>query len=182
MGTNKLKMVAGTLVALVAAAAVVLMTSSAAVTAAAGTTGLADAVVCDLAQYKAGAGLTAAMDQNLLVVSWAGQSGTEMRARYAIDGGQPTVRDLAVRRSGGQWGMLGQNLKPEIRVTSGIRRMSTQQADPLKAAGVVITPEVIAKNRWHAFWDAPLVMPDGPEMRESRLPRAPRAEIGRAHV
>ena len=31
-----------------------------------------------------------------------------------------------------------------------------------------LTPEVIAKNRWYAFWDAPLVLPDGPEMREQR--------------
>lgn len=178
MRMNTLNMIAGTVIALATTmAAVVLMTSSAAVTAAAGTNGLAAAVVCDLSQYKAGAGLAAAMDQNLLVVSWTGQGGTEMRARYAIDDGQPTVRDLAVRKTGGQWGVLGQNLKPEVRVTSGIRRMSTQQADPLKAAGTFITPEVIAKNRWFAFWDAPLVMPDGPEMRESRLPRAPRAAV-----
>jgi len=42
--------------------------------------------------------------------------------------------------------------------------MSTQQADPLKAAGVELTPEVIAKNRWYAFWDAPLVMKPGREI------------------
>ena len=64
----------------------------------------------------------------MLVVSWTGQAGSEMRARYAIDGGQPVVRDLAVRKTGGPWGILGQNLTPEFRVVSGIRRMSTQQA------------------------------------------------------
>jgi len=26
---------------------------------------------------------------------------------------------------------------------------------------VTLTPDVIAKNRWYAFCDAPLVMPDG---------------------
>src|SRR5262249_8371427 len=36
----------------------------------------------------------------------------------------------------------------------------------LRAAGVELTPAVIDKNRWYAFWDAPLVMPDGPEMHQ----------------
>ncbi len=138
---------------------------------------VADAMACDLAQYKSSPGLAAAMDQNVLAVAWAGQNGSEMRARYAIDGGQPIVRDLAVRRAGGQWVTLGQNLTPEYRVVSGIRRMSTQQADPLKAAGVELTPEVIARNRWYAFWDAPLVMKPGreiigPPRRESDIKRA----------
>jgi hypothetical protein len=66
---------------------------------------------------------------------------------------------------------LGQNLAPDYHVISGIRRMSTQQADPLKAAGVELTPEVIAKNRWYAFWDAPLVMKPGREI--IGPPRAP---------
>ena len=115
-------------------------------------------MTCDLSQYKASSGLTAAIDQNVLTVAWPGQSGSEMRARYAIDSGQPLVRDLAVRKAGGQWVTLGQNLTPDYHVVSGIRRMSTQQADPLRAAGVELTPEVIAKNRWYAFWDAPLVI------------------------
>ncbi len=136
---------------------------------------LADAVKCDLSQYKASTGLTAVIDQDLLVVTWAGQGGSEVRARYGIDSGQPVVRDLSVKKSGGQWTMLGQNLTPEYQVLSGIRRMSTQQAQPLREAGVTLTPEVIAKNRWYAFWDAPLVMPDGPEMREAAYPRPPRA-------
>jgi hypothetical protein len=40
--------------------------------------------------------------------------------------------------------------------------MTTQQADPLRAAGVEITDEVIDKNRWYAFWDAPLEIPTPP--------------------
>src|SRR5436190_156847 len=144
--------------------ALVWITSAAAPTVAGGTPLLADAMACDLAQYKSSPGLAAAMDQNVLAVAWTGQNGSEMRARYAIDGGQPIVRDLAVRRTGGQWVTLGQNLTPEYRVVSGIRRMSTQQADPLKAAGVELTPDVIARNRWYAFWDAPLVMKPGREI------------------
>jgi hypothetical protein len=37
-----------------------------------------------------------------------------------------------------------------------------QQAEPLQAAGVELTPDVIAKNRWYAFWDAPLFIPPPP--------------------
>ncbi len=117
---------------------------------------------CDLTQYKASAGLTAALDQATLVVTWEGRGGSEVRARYAIDNGQPLIRELAVRKSGGQWTTLGQNLTPEYYVVSGVRRMTTQQGEPLEALGVKITPEVIEKNKWYAFWDAPLVMPAPP--------------------
>jgi hypothetical protein len=123
-----------------------------------------DAVACDMSQYKAANGLTASMDQNVLTVAWNGQSGSDMRTRYAIDNGTPIVRELAVRKSGGPWVTLGQNLQPDYHFVSGIRRMSTQQADPLKNAGVELTPEVITKNRWYAFWDAPLVMKPGREI------------------
>ena len=121
---------------------------------------------CDLAQYKGSSGLTAAMEQDVLAVTWNGQAGSEVRARYAVDGGQPVIRDLSVRKSGGQWASLGQNLTPEYHVVSGIRRLGTDQAAPLRAAGI-LTPENVTKNRWYAFWDAPLVLPGGPEMQDS---------------
>src|SRR5262249_3095718 len=147
-----------------ATAALVWSVSSASVTGAATPAPAFDAVACDMSHYKAANGLTASMDQNVLTVAWNGQSGSEMRTRYAIEHGTPTGRELAVRKSGGQWVTLGQNLQPDYHFISGIRRMSTQQADPLKAAGVELTPEVIAKNRWYAFWDAPLVMKPGREI------------------
>jgi hypothetical protein len=142
------------------ATALVSITSTSVTTRAAGAPAL-DQVACDMSQYKPIAGLTATSDQNVLTVAWNGQNGSEMRTRYAIDNGQPIVRELAVRKAGGQWVTLGQNLTPEYHFVSGIRRMSTQQADPLKAAGVELTDDVIAKNRWYAFWDAPLVMKPG---------------------
>lgn len=119
----------------------------------------AQSLNCDLSQYKAASGLTAAIAQGALAVTWNGSSGTEVRASYAIDNGQPVVRELAVRRSGGQWAPLGQNLAPEFYVKSGVRRMTTQQGQPLVDIGVDITPEVIAKNKWYSFWDAPFVVP-----------------------
>ena len=95
-------------------------------------------------------------------MTWNGSNGSELRARYAIDNGQPVVRELAVRKSGGQWAPLGQNLVPEFYVKSGVRRMTTQQGAPLINLGVDITPEVIEKNKWYAFWDAPFVIPGVP--------------------
>jgi hypothetical protein len=92
------------------------------------------------------------MDQNVLTVAWNGQAGSRcellrrQRRRSPVNwGAKPVVMAT-----------LGQNPRPSITV-SGIRRMSTQQADPLKA-GVELTPAVIAKNRQYAFGDAPLVM------------------------
>ncbi len=114
---------------------------------------------CDMSQYRAVSGLSATAEQDGLAVTWTGASGSELRARYAIDNGQPVVRELAIRKSGGQWAPLGQNLVPEFYVKSGVRRMTTQQGAPLINLGVDITPEVIEKNKWYAFWDAPFVIP-----------------------
>ena len=142
----------------------------------------ADPLTCDLGQYRAGTGLTATVDQDLLVVSWTGEGGAELRARYAIDGARPVVRDLAVRRHGDQWATLGQNLIPEYHVTSGVRRLSNQQVAPLRDLGVEITPEVIEREKWYVFWDAPLLIPGVQEGRNPRnigLPRTPE-EIRRA--
>ncbi|PYR52748.1 MAG: hypothetical protein DMF95_05865 [Acidobacteria bacterium] len=113
----------------------------------------ADSLNCNLSQYKAAQGLTAAIDQDMLVVSWTGQNGAELRARYGIDGGQPVIRYLAVKKAGGQWTTLGKNLTPEYHVVSGVRRMANDQANPLRQAGIELTEDVINKNRWYAFWD-----------------------------
>src|SRR5262245_37791659 len=45
---------------------------------------LADSLNCNLSQYKPAQGLAAAVEQDTLVVSWSGQNGAELRARYAI--------------------------------------------------------------------------------------------------
>ena len=143
------------------------------------------ALTCDLREYKSQPGLTATMAENMLVVTWKGDRDAEIRARYAIDAGQPVVRDLSIRKSNAPRATLGENLTPEYRVVTGVRRMSTQQADPLRAAGIELTPEVIAKNRWYAFWDAPLFIPPPPAPGRTQSARTlgpPRteAEIHRA--
>ena len=122
----------------------------------------ADPLRCNLSQYAARAGLTAVVEQDVLTVTWAGDAGSELRARYVIDNGTPVVRELAIRRGAGQWTALGQNLVPEFRVTSGVRRMSYQQVQPLRDLGVEITPEVVDREKWVVFWDAPLLVPGVP--------------------
>src|ERR671914_604425 len=116
-------------------------------------------LTCNLTQYKPSTGLTSVLEGDLLTVSWNGQGTSQLRARFTIDGGTPTIRDLAVRRGGGEWAMLGQNLTPEYQVATGIRRMSNDQANALSSLGIDVTQEVIDKNRWYAFWDAPFSIP-----------------------
>lgn len=116
-------------------------------------------LTCNLTQYKASTGLTTALEGDLLNVSWNGQGTSQLRARFAIDGGTPTIRDLSVRRGAGEWAMLGQNLTPEYQVTTGIRRMSNDQANAFSSLGLDVTQEVMDKHRWYAFWDAPFSIP-----------------------
>ena len=103
------------------------------------------------------------MQAGVLTVQWAGSDGAELRTRYAVAGGTPVVRELAVRKTGGTWATLGQDLKPEYRVVSGIRRFSSQQGEPLQGIGQ-LTPERAEKEKWYAYRDAPLYMgpPAGP--------------------
>ena len=51
-------------------------------------------VSCDMAQYKATAGLTAAMQAGVLTVQWAGWDGAELRTRYSVAAGIPVMRNL----------------------------------------------------------------------------------------
>jgi hypothetical protein len=117
-------------------------------------------MACDLSQYRASTGLTARVEGEVLTVSWTGDDGAELRARYAVDQGQPIVRELAVRTRGGQWSTLGQNLTPEFKIHTGVRRPAMSQLTPLKPLGVDITSQaVIDREAWFAFWDAPFVIP-----------------------
>jgi hypothetical protein len=146
----------------------------------------ADPLNCTLTAYKPVQGLAAAVTDDVLAVTWEGDAGAELRLRFGIDRGTPTIRELAIRRKGGQWTTLATNVTPEFRVVSGMRRVTAQQLRPdsLEALGVKLTPEVmdawnhqdtrgddwvkeavrtggltsemIESIKWEAFWDAPL--------------------------
>ena len=117
---------------------------------------------CDLSGYKAQDGLKAQVRGGVLELTWQGERREQLRAAFAIRGGQPTVQELAAKKNGGSWVVLGQNLTPEFEVTSGVRRLSQQQIGPLKELKVELTPELIEKEKWNAFWDAPLMVPGRP--------------------
>jgi hypothetical protein len=135
-------------------------------------------LTCDLQEYKPMDGLRAESRNGALELSWDGTHGQQLRAGFAIRGGQPTITEFSARKAGGAWVVLGRNLTPEFEVVSGKRRLSEQQMAPLRALGIALTPEVVEREKWNAFWDAPLMVPGAPKTNLD-LPRKPE-EIRRA--
>src|SRR5262245_29909700 len=150
----------------------------------------ADPLTCDLSAYKAATDLSASLASNALTVAWSGDRGQDLRMRFALAAGTPTIAELAVRKRGGQWTALAANVTPDVRVVSGLRRMSNQQMSPLRGLGVELTSETVDNYRWEPFWDAPLDLsqptgrggnppPAEGVANQPGLPRKPE-EIGRA--
>jgi hypothetical protein len=128
----------------------------------------ADPLTCNLTTYKATAGLTAAVSGNVLAVTWDGDNDTELRMRFAIDGGTPTIRELAVRKKGGQWSTLATSVTPEFRVVSGLRRATQQQTEPLEKLGIPLTADVIdtingRRSRTHRYIEGSGELPPSPD-------------------
>jgi hypothetical protein len=137
---------------------------------------------CELRAYTPRAGLQAALEPDALLVSWQGETATPLRMRLAVQDGQPVVRELAARGLRGTWSILARNLQPEFAVTVGVRRVSEQQLEPLRQLGTALTPALMEREKWYAFWDAPLLVPGVEEGRPPRNPGLPRRseEIRRA--
>ncbi len=151
----------------------------------------AQALQCNISGFTASPGLAASMTTDTLTVTWDGDQGQEARMRFAIVSGTPTIRDIAVRSKGGAWKTAGSNMTPDFRVVAGFRRVTEQQLQPLRGLKVDITPEIVEKYKWDAFWDAPLntdklentrdnaIPPPGGVAGQPGLPRKPE-EITRA--
>jgi hypothetical protein len=137
---------------------------------------------CDLKAYKPADGLRASMRAGALELEWQGEGGQLLRASFATHGGQPVVRELAARNPQGNWAVLGTELTPEFHVTTGVRRLSEQQAAPLRALKIAITPEVIEREKWNAFWDAPLMTPATGSIGLPRKPEEIRHGSAKYHV
>jgi len=127
---------------------------------------------CDMAAYKAQEGLTAQIRSGVLELNWQGERREQLRAQFIVRNGQPVLQELAARKAGGAWTVLGQNLSPEFEITSGVRRLSEQQMAPLRDLKIQLTPEVIEREKWFAFWDSPLMVPGRPGTNLD-LPRKP---------
>ena len=72
----------------------------------------ADTLVCDLSGYKPVSGLSAAVANNSLTVTWSGDRDHEVRLRFVLNGGVPTIEDLAIRRSAGAWTTIAAGAHP----------------------------------------------------------------------
>ena len=112
---------------------------------------------CSLQGYKPLDGLKAEMRSGSLALTWQGERAQTLRAILGLSGDQPVVRELAVEKNG-KWYVLAHDLTPEYQATTGRRRISAQQEAPLRQLGI-FTPEVIERQKWFAFWDAPLNIP-----------------------
>jgi hypothetical protein len=91
--------------------------------------------------YHPQPGLEASLQDGSLNVRWNGEKGQELLAKLAIENGIPTVRELAIRKTGGAWRTVGRDLIPEFSLTTGVRRTGH---------------DLPYENRWDVFWDAPL--------------------------
>ncbi|HEX4075802.1 MAG TPA: hypothetical protein VHX49_10415 [Candidatus Acidoferrales bacterium] len=110
---------------------------------------------CDLSQYKQSSELEAKISGETLVVTWTGDRGQQLRMRMSIVDKTPKIDDIRILKNG-VWVTLASNLTPQFDVVSGFRRITDQQLLPLRQMGVKITPEIVDKYKWDAFWDAPL--------------------------
>jgi hypothetical protein len=133
---------------------------------------------CDLSGYKAQDGLKAQLRAGVLELTWQGERREQLRAEFMLRDGQPMVQELAAKKDGGNWIVLGHQLTPEFEIVSGVRRLSEQQMAPLRDLKIQFTPDVVEKEKWFAFWDSPLMVP-GRNGTNMNLPRLPE-EIRRA--
>ncbi len=132
---------------------------------------------CDMSAYKASPGLTASAGAEDVTVTWEGAKAEELRMRLALGAGVPTIQEISTRHDGGDWVTVAGGITPIFRVTTGYRRMENEMIKPLKNLGVEITPAIVNKYKWDAFWDAPLMVP-GTEKGGYEGTRPPTEPIG----
>jgi hypothetical protein len=118
----------------------------------------ASAFTCDLSGYHPKPGLVASLVDGSLSIIWQGTvPGSQVRAVLVVKDGKPEI-GLAARSAGQKWVTVVKDAAPEFRVVSGLRRMTNQQIAPLKALGKPVSDTVIERQKWEAFWDAPLLL------------------------
>ncbi len=94
----------------------------------------APAQTFDMTGYRPQPGLVAVSEGGSVTVTWDGERGQELHARFTVVEGDPTVRELAVRKEGRQMGDVGRDLVPEFGVTTG-RAAHRARARPRSTAG-----------------------------------------------
>ena len=119
---------------------------------------VAQAQSCNVQDWRPIAGVSVTESRSGVEIVWPGEHGQQNRARFALRDGQPVVEELAAKKAGGAWIVLGKNLEPDFQVTTGRRRISTTELDILKHLNKD-TPEAEEEYKWNVFWDAPLEIP-----------------------
>ncbi len=120
--------------------------------------GAAQDVNCKMQAYKAVDGVRAVAAHGGVTLTWQGEGQQGLRGEFSVHDGQPVMAELAARKMGGAWVVLGKNLAPQFEVTTGRRRMSKTELDILKRLKLD-TPENEERYKWNVFWDAPLAVP-----------------------
>lgn len=113
---------------------------------------------CSVSGLKAPEGVRVMATGDGVALTWPGERGEQLHARFALRDGQPVVRELEARKAGGDWVELAKDVTPEFQVTTGRRRMSKTEKDILVRLGKD-TPENEEIYKWNVFWDAPLAVP-----------------------
>ena len=89
------------------------------------TSGNAAPLSCDFSQYQPTEGIRAELKGDLLQLSWEGASRQQVQVSFGLQGTSPVIREMSVRKMGGTRVILGQDLRPEFHVTTGRRRISS---------------------------------------------------------
>lgn len=127
----------------------------------------------DLTEYSEQPKIKAVVSGDFLDVTWEGREKTQLRLQLTIEQGAPVLKELAVRSDGHNWRTICNDVTPEYRVVSGVRRVTQQQTEPLVEMGIPLTDSLLNKIKWDAFWDAPLYITDEPpKKRQSSIPAA----------
>jgi hypothetical protein len=105
------------------------------------TAAVADPVSCNLSAYKALPGLSAANRDGGLSIVWDGDAAQSLRLTLEVTDGAPRIRTLGIRRGQQDWVMLARDLSPDLSVMTGLRRISSQQLEPLYGLGTKITQD-----------------------------------------
>lgn len=122
--------------------------------------GLTDPLNCDMSQFQPQDGLAAMIENETLILQWQGDPGNTLVLKLAIDEKTPVIRELSIQPAQGDRRSIIRNAVPEVRVVSGLRRVTQQQTEPLEDLGVPLTVEKLNEIKWDAFWDAPLYISD----------------------
>ena len=91
--------------------------------------GTAQSLSCNMQDYKSVDGINAVARGNGVELSWQGEQGQQLQARFTLRDGQPLIEELAARNSGGVWIVLGKDLTPQFEVTTGRRRISITELE-----------------------------------------------------